>query len=75
MQELVEFAKYVMQQFAKVSKSNPHVFLELLFWKTSREAHDIISGYGSYERLAIESVTAILRNLKFKNKIFGVFSI
>ncbi|XP_065348706.1 protein timeless homolog [Cloeon dipterum] len=47
--ELADFAKYILQQFAKVSHTNPHIFLELLFWKTSRDAHDIVDGYGSYE--------------------------
>jgi len=54
LQELAVFAKYIMQQFAKVAKTNPHVYLELLFWKHSRDAHDIVDGYGSYERFVLK---------------------
>ncbi|KAF4531667.1 hypothetical protein B566_EDAN016969 [Ephemera danica] len=50
--ELAQLACYIMQMFAKVSRTNPHVYIELLFFKTSREAVEIAEGYGSYESSA-----------------------
>ena len=43
--EIVKFAKYIVRQFFKVAETNPKVFMEILFWKNSKEAVDIECGY------------------------------
>ncbi|XP_069688768.1 protein timeless homolog [Periplaneta americana] len=47
--ELAKFAIYVVRQFTEVAKVNGKVYMELLFWKTARDAFDIEQGYGSYQ--------------------------
>ncbi|XP_063230357.1 protein timeless homolog isoform X2 [Bacillus rossius redtenbacheri] len=46
--ELAKFAGFVLQKFAQVAEKNKKVFMELLFWKSSRDAFEIENGYGSY---------------------------
>uniref|UniRef100_A0A1Y1K941 Timeless N-terminal domain-containing protein n=1 Tax=Photinus pyralis TaxID=7054 RepID=A0A1Y1K941_PHOPY len=46
--EIITFATYVLRQFFKLTEKNPKVFMETLFWKSSRDAFDIEEGYGSY---------------------------
>ena len=41
------FAKYILQTFFEVSQTNKHLWMELCFWKDSREASEIIEGYGT----------------------------
>lgn len=45
-QELGKFGAYVVRKFAEASQSNPKLFVELLFWKTAREAAEIDACYG-----------------------------
>ena len=61
LREMAKFAKYILAKFLKViyldliqsltsrqvAESNKKVFMELLFWKTSREAVEIFDGYGT----------------------------
>ncbi|CAH0554108.1 unnamed protein product [Brassicogethes aeneus] len=47
--ELAKFGTYVMRQFFKVAEINNKVYMESLFWKSSRTAYDIEQGYGSYQ--------------------------
>ncbi|KDR17447.1 Timeless-like protein, partial [Zootermopsis nevadensis] len=47
--ELAKFAVFVVYKFTEVASTNSKVYLELLFWKTSRDAYDIEQGYGSYQ--------------------------
>ncbi|KAK4881785.1 hypothetical protein RN001_005104, partial [Aquatica leii] len=47
--DLIKFATYVLRQFFKVAATNPKVFMEALFWKSSKDAYDIEEGYGSYQ--------------------------
>lgn len=48
--ELVKFATYIMRQFFAVAAINPKVYIEVLFWKSSKDAFDISHGYGSYQQ-------------------------
>lgn len=43
--ELVKFATYIVRQFIKVSETNKKVFMEALFWKSSKECYDVEHGY------------------------------
>eukprot|EP00092_Neocalanus_flemingeri_P015916 GFUD01017233.1.p1 GENE.GFUD01017233.1~~GFUD01017233.1.p1 ORF type:complete len:1724 (+),score=585.73 GFUD01017233.1:81-5252(+) len=47
LRELAKFAKFILSKFMTVAASNKKVFMELLFWKTSREATEIFEGYGT----------------------------
>ncbi len=47
MRELNRFAKHILQKFFEVSLTNKHIWMETCFWKTSREASEIIDGYGT----------------------------
>jgi len=47
LRELAKFAKFILSKFLTVAGSNKKVFMELLFWKTSREATEIFEGYGT----------------------------
>ncbi len=47
--EIAKFAKYIVRQLCKVAETNPKVFVELLFWKTNKDALEIECGYGEQE--------------------------
>ena len=47
LRELAKFAKFIVSKFMTVAASNRKVFMELLFWKSSREATEICDGYGT----------------------------
>ncbi|EFX80319.1 putative TIMEOUT/TIM-2 protein, partial [Daphnia pulex] len=47
--ELYKFAIYIMRKFAETAQVNPKIFVELLFWKTAREAAEIEVGYGNVQ--------------------------
>ncbi|XP_042877504.1 protein timeless homolog [Penaeus japonicus] len=47
--EIVKFAKYIVRQFFKVAETNPKVFVELLFFKTNKEALEIECGYAEQD--------------------------
>ncbi|CAH1404037.1 unnamed protein product [Nezara viridula] len=47
--ELVRLAKYIMQKFAEVAATNKKLLLELLFFKTPKDAYEIECGYGSFQ--------------------------
>ncbi|KAK5650484.1 hypothetical protein RI129_001513 [Pyrocoelia pectoralis] len=47
--DIITFATYVLRQYFKLVEQNPKIFMETLFWKTSRDAFDIEQGYGSYQ--------------------------
>ncbi|KAK9504466.1 hypothetical protein O3M35_010790 [Rhynocoris fuscipes] len=46
--ELADLAKYTVRKFSEVAQTNKKVFVELLFFKTPKDAFEIESGYGSY---------------------------
>jgi len=52
LRELAKFAKFLLAKFMTVASSNKKVFMELLFWKTSREATEIFEGYGTQSSTA-----------------------
>lgn len=53
--ELQRLAQFVVRKFVELAAKNPLIYMELLFWKTSRDAYEIEEGYGSYgERTAAE---------------------
>ena len=47
LRELAKFSKFILSKFFKVAAENKKVFIELFFWKTSREATEIVEGYGT----------------------------
>ncbi|ROT65639.1 Timeless-like protein [Penaeus vannamei] len=47
--EIVKFGKYIIRQFFKVAETNPKVFVELLFFKTNKEALEIECGYSEQD--------------------------
>ncbi|PSN55764.1 hypothetical protein C0J52_04789 [Blattella germanica] len=47
--EMAKFAIFIIRKFIEVAKTNGKVYMELLFWKTVRDAFDIEQGYGSYQ--------------------------
>jgi len=44
---------YVVRRFVEVAANNNKAFMELLFWKTNKEAIELVEGYGSYNRWAL----------------------
>lgn len=48
-QELQKLAQFVVQKFVELASKNPLIYVELLFWKNSRDAYEIEEGYGSYQ--------------------------
>ncbi|XP_046476559.1 protein timeless homolog [Neodiprion pinetum] len=44
--ELAKFATFIVRKFAEVAEKNPKAYMELLFWKTTREATEMVEGYG-----------------------------
>ncbi|KAJ8921930.1 hypothetical protein NQ315_008564, partial [Exocentrus adspersus] len=55
--ELVKFAAYIIRQFFKVAEVNKKVYMEALFWKSSRDAYDIEYGYGTYQQQSRATAT------------------
>lgn len=49
LQELVKFATYILGKFFKLTETNPKIFMEALFWKSTRDAIDLEEGYESYK--------------------------
>ena len=45
--DMNRFAKHILHKFFEVCKTNKHIWMELCFWKTSREAAEIVEGYGT----------------------------
>ena len=43
--ELRTFGKYLIREFFKVAETNKKVFMESLFWTTTREAAEVEGGY------------------------------
>ncbi|CAG0919651.1 unnamed protein product [Notodromas monacha] len=54
LKELAIFGTHLWRQFSKMAKEKPLVFVELLFWKTQRDAVEISVGYGSYQAKYVE---------------------
>lgn len=43
--EIVKFAVFILRKFFRMTENNTKVFMELLFWKTNKEALEIEFGY------------------------------
>ncbi|XP_057326747.1 protein timeless homolog [Microplitis mediator] len=43
--ELQKFASFIIRQFAEVAQKNRKAYMELLFWKNTREATEMVDGY------------------------------
>ncbi|XP_049869881.1 protein timeless homolog [Pectinophora gossypiella] len=46
--ELEKFALFILRKFTEIASRNTKVFIELLFWKTSKDAIEIELGYDLY---------------------------
>ncbi|KAG6441528.1 hypothetical protein O3G_MSEX001806 [Manduca sexta] len=46
--ELEKFATFIFRKFTEVASKSPKVFIELLFWKNSKDALDVEYGYDLY---------------------------
>lgn len=44
-QEMVKFARFIINKFIPAAQENKKIFMEILFWKTSREAAQMVTGY------------------------------
>lgn len=47
-QELEKFAIYILRRFSLAAADEPKLFIELLFWKTTKDAVEIDLGYDKY---------------------------
>ncbi|RXG71731.1 Protein timeless-like protein [Armadillidium vulgare] len=47
--DAVKFAKFIFKKFVQTAGENKKVFMELLFWKTNKDALEIECGYGNSE--------------------------
>ncbi|RLU24932.1 hypothetical protein DMN91_003023 [Ooceraea biroi] len=45
--ELEKFAVFIIRRFTEVAQKNRKSYMELLFWKTSRDAIEIVDGYNA----------------------------
>uniref|UniRef100_A0A0L8FYM3 Timeless N-terminal domain-containing protein n=1 Tax=Octopus bimaculoides TaxID=37653 RepID=A0A0L8FYM3_OCTBM len=44
-QEIVQFGVFIVRKFFVVAEKNKKIFMEMLFWKTAREAGELSDGY------------------------------
>lgn len=47
LQELQKFAVFIIRRFIEVAQKNRKVYMELLFWKTTRDATEVVEGYNA----------------------------
>lgn len=45
LQELRKFAVFIIRRFEEVAEKNRKAYMELLFWKNTREANEMVDGY------------------------------
>ncbi|XP_012222325.1 protein timeless homolog isoform X1 [Linepithema humile] len=45
--ELQKFAVFIIRRFTEVAQKNRKSYMELLFWKTTRDATEIVDGYNA----------------------------
>ena len=43
--EMAKFARFIVSKFISAAQENKKIFMEILFWKTSREAAQMVTGY------------------------------
>ncbi|KFD55680.1 hypothetical protein M514_03428 [Trichuris suis] len=67
--ELIAFGDQLLTSFFELLPKNPKLLVEVLFWKSAREAYELEHGYGSFNRsdgtmlLRTEAFDAHLRQL------------
>lgn len=44
-QQIIDFAKFIVKSFARMTSGNDKLLVELLFWKTKREVNEIEDNY------------------------------
>lgn len=44
-QELKKFGTFIIRQFAETAKKNRKAYMELLFWKNTHQAIEMVEGY------------------------------
>lgn len=47
LQELQKFAIFIIRRFIEVAQKNRKAYMELLFWKTTRDATEVVEGYNA----------------------------
>ncbi|XP_021003037.2 protein timeless homolog [Parasteatoda tepidariorum] len=47
--EFFRFGKFIMRKFFETAEKNKKAFVEILFWKGTREAYELEEGYGEAE--------------------------
>lgn len=47
LQELQKFAIFIIHRFIEVAQKNRKSYMELLFWKTTRDATEVVDGYNA----------------------------
>ncbi|XP_033625344.1 protein timeless homolog [Asterias rubens] len=47
MKETVKFSKFALGKFFEMAASNKKMFMELLFWKDTRDIYELTEGYGA----------------------------
>ncbi|XP_013399698.1 protein timeless homolog [Lingula anatina] len=57
-EEIVTFSKYVVRKFFECAQKNEKIFVELLFWKTNKDAMEVVEGYGTYKEKHSKSAPA-----------------
>ncbi|XP_029034529.1 protein timeless homolog isoform X2 [Osmia bicornis bicornis] len=45
--ELQKFAVFIIRRFIEVAQKNQKAYMELLFWKTTRDAAEVVDGYNA----------------------------
>ncbi|KOX75006.1 Protein timeless like protein [Melipona quadrifasciata] len=45
--ELQKFAVFIIRRFVEVAQKNRKAYMELLFWKTTRDATEVVEGYNA----------------------------
>jgi len=68
LKEASEFFNHFWPKFVKLATKNPKMFVEILFWKTAREASEIQNGYTPYE------ATEAAARIKKKKNVRGTLN-
>lgn len=48
-QELQKFAIFIIRSFTEVAQKNHKAYMELLFWKTTLQANEMVEGYDTQQ--------------------------
>lgn len=53
------FVKYVLNRFFSVAAKNDKAYIELLFWKNTRAAHEMTEGYSKEGLVHVSSSSCV----------------